>query len=144
MKLLKTTAFSVFSRCRLTLHKPSCARVHTGFWASSSQRMDKNQVECFLSSPSQVRLEIRLAATCHLQTCYNLLERLAASLRITSFGNQPATSLLTTCNRPVVNKLSQAVRTHSDIGLLVEFFQDVNRFVAFLAAHDLTPKLFKS
>ena len=32
--------------------------------------------------------------------------------------NQLAISLLTTCNRLVVNKLSQALRTHLDIGLL--------------------------
>ena len=41
-----------------------------------------------------------------------------ASLWITSLHNQLATSLLTTCNRLVVNKLSQAMRTHPDIGLL--------------------------
>ena len=56
----------------------------------------------------------RLVATCHLQTCYNLLKQLAASLWITSFDNQLATSLLTTCNKLVVNKLSKAMRTHPD------------------------------
>ena len=63
-------------------------------------------------------LKIRLVATCHVQTCHDLLEQLVASPRITSFGNPLATSLLTTCNRPIVNKLSQAMRTHPDIGLL--------------------------
>ena len=43
-----------------------------------------------------------LVATYHLQTCYNLLKQLAESLWITSFYNQLATSLLTTCNRLVV------------------------------------------
>ncbi|XP_028400914.1 mediator of RNA polymerase II transcription subunit 13-like isoform X2 [Dendronephthya gigantea] len=44
VKLLKTTAFSVFSRCRMTLKKPYNTRVHTGFWAPSSQRLAmKNQ-----------------------------------------------------------------------------------------------------
>ena len=38
----------------------------------------------------------RLVATCHLHTCYNLLKQLAASLWITGFDNQLATSLLTT------------------------------------------------
>ena len=36
-----------------------------------------------------------LVAICHSQTCYNLLKQLAASLRITRFDNQLATSLLT-------------------------------------------------
>ena len=56
--------------------------------------------------------------TCHLQACYNLLKQLAASLWITSLDNQLTTSLLTTCNRVVVDKLSQAMRAHPDIGLL--------------------------
>ena len=34
------------------------------------------------------------------------------------YDNQLATNLSTTCNRLVVSKLSQAMRTHSDIGLL--------------------------
>ena len=62
-------------------------------------------------------VKIRLVATCRLQICYNLLKQLAACLWIISFDNQLATSLLTTCNRLVVKKLSQAV--HSDIGLLM-------------------------
>ena len=61
-------------------------------------------------------VKIRLVATCHLQTCHNLLKQLAASLWITSFDNQLATSLLTTCNRLVVNKLSQS--THHVTSLL--------------------------
>ena len=44
-------------------------------------------------------VKIRIAATCHLQTGYNLLKQLAASLWIPSFDNQLATSLLTACNR---------------------------------------------
>ena len=35
-------------------------------------------------------------ATCHLQTCYNLLKQLAPGLLITSLEDQLATSLLTT------------------------------------------------
>ena len=59
-----------------------------------------------------------LVATCHLQTCHNLLKQLAASLWITSFDNQLAKTLLTKCNRRVVNKLPEAMQTHPDIGLL--------------------------
>ena len=40
-------------------------------------------------------------------------------LWITNLDNLLATSLLTTCNRLFVNKLSQAIRTHSDTGLLI-------------------------
>ena len=50
-------------------------------------------------------VKMLLAATRHLQTCYNLLKQLAANLWITSSDNQLGTSLLTTCNRLVVNKL---------------------------------------
>ena len=62
-------------------------------------------------------VKIRLVAICHLQTCYNLLKQFAESLLITSLDNQFATSLLKTCDRLVLNKLSQAMRTHPDIGL---------------------------
>ena len=63
-------------------------------------------------------VKIRLVAICHLQTCYNLLKQLAESLLITSLDNQFATNLLKTCDRLILNKLSQAMRTHPDIGLL--------------------------
>ena len=68
-------------------------------------------VFCYMS------VKIRLVATCRFQTCYNLLKQLAASLWITSFENQLETSLLTTCKRLVVNKLSQAMRAHPNIYL---------------------------
>ena len=78
-------------------------------------------------------VKIRLLAICHLQTCDNLVKQLAANLWITSFDNQLATSLLTTCNRLDVNKLSQAMRTHPDIGLLItSLLQDVNKLVVML------------
>ena len=67
-------------------------------------------------------VKIRVIATCRLQTCYNLFKQLAANLWITNCDNQLATSLLTTCkqsNRLVVNKLSQAMRTHPNVGLLI-------------------------
>ena len=80
-----------------------------------------------VSSGYNKSVKISLVATCHLQTCYNLLKQLAAILWITSFDNQLATSLLTTCNTLVVNKLSQAMQTHPDIGLLItSLLQDVN------------------
>ena len=48
-----------------------------------------------ISSSYNKSVKIRLVATCHLQTCYNLLKQLAASLWITSFDNQLAISLVT-------------------------------------------------
>ena len=90
-----------------------------------------------ISSSCNKSVKIRLVATCHLQTSYNLLKQLVASLWITSFENQLATSLLTTCNRLVVNKLSQAIRTHPGIGLLItSLLQDVNRLVVTCAFFD--------
>ena len=80
-------------------------------------------------------------ATCHLQTCYNLLKQLAASLWITSFDNQPATSLLTTCNRRFVNRQCQAMRPHPDVRLLIKsLLKDDNldlllELARFLAGH---------
>ena len=63
--------------------------------------------------------------------------RLVVTCWKTSFDHQLATSLLTTCNRLVVNKLSQALRTLPDIRLLItSLLQDVNTLVfarAFLA-----------
>ena len=115
----------------------------TGFVATC-QRVATN---LSISSSCNKSVTIRLIAICHLQTCYNLLKQLETSLLIKSLDNQLATSLLTinlqlannnfrrstlqqvcfftyltslltTCNRTVVNKLSQAMRTHPDIGLL--------------------------
>ena len=57
-----------------------------------------------ISSTFNKSVNIRFFATCHLQTCYNLLKQLAAGVWITSFDNQSATSLLTTCNRPSCEK----------------------------------------
>ena len=66
-----------------------------------------------------------------MQNYYNLLKQLVASLWITSFDNQLETSLLATCNRLIVNKLSQAIGMHPDISLFVtSLLQDVNRFVS--------------
>ena len=60
-------------------------------------------------SSSYKLVKIRLVATCHQQTCYNLLKQLASSMWITSFDK----SVRTTCNKlvgptmllQVVNKL---------------------------------------
>ena len=66
-----------------------------------------------------------------METSYNLLKQLVASLWITGFDNQFARSVLITYNRLVVNKLSQAVGTHLDIGLsITSQCQDVNKLVA--------------
>ena len=76
-----------------------------------------------ISSSRNKSVKIRLVAICHLQTCYNLLKQLAASLWITSFDNQLATSLLT-------RKLWKDMRTHPDIGLLIKISTDLLQFVA--------------
>ena len=73
------------------------------------------------SSCNKLMYKIRLVASLHLDSCWNLLKQLAASLWMTSFDNELGTSLLTTCNRPVVNKLYwQVMRTHPDIGLWIK------------------------
>ena len=91
-------------------------------------------------------LSISSRCSCHLQTCYNLSKQLAASLWLTSVDNQPATNLLTTRNRLVVNKLSQTMRTNLDIGLFFSsLLQDVTRLVAtclFLAVYLMVTTFF--
>ena len=43
-----------------------------------------------------------------------LVEATYSRLADNNLDNQPATSLLTICNKLVVNKLSQAMQTHPD------------------------------
>ena len=69
--------------------------------------------------------KIRLVATCHLQTSCNLLKQIAT------------TTLLTTCNRLAINKLSQAMRALPDIPLLITSpLENVNKLVATCAFLD--------
>ena len=67
------------------------------------------------------RIRILMMSVISGHVYYNLSKQLAARLWITSFDNQLATRLLTTCNRLVVNKVSQTMRTHPDIGLSIMF-----------------------
>ena len=62
-------------------------------------------------------VNIRLSATWYLQTCCKLMKQLASSLHACS--SQLAASLLRTCNRLVIIKPEQAMRTHPDIGLMI-------------------------
>ena len=66
----------------------------------ASDKVSYNGLAARLPNPAWLPklVKIRLVATCHLQTCYNLLKQLAASLWIASFDNQLATSLLRTCS----------------------------------------------
>ena len=58
-----------------------------------------------------------------------LLKQLATSLLITIYDNQFATNLLTTCNRLLTNKLSQAMRSILISACCNRLLQDVNRLV---------------
>ena len=84
-----------------------------------------------------------LQQACSSPLASSLLKQFASSLPATTFiksvrknlhqvcSRQLGTSLLTTCNRLVVNKLSQAMRTHPDIGLLTTMLlQVVNKLFA--------------
>ena len=70
-----------------------------GVYLATDLSISCNKLVNFIKS-----VKIRLVATCHLQTCYNLLKQLAASLWITSFDNQLATSLFTTWSRLAINE----------------------------------------
>ena len=69
-----------------------------------------------ISSNCNKSVKIRLVATCHLQTCYNLLKQLAASLLITSLDTQLGRNLLTTCQQTCPQ---QAVASHANPYLLI-------------------------
>ena len=58
------------------------------------------------------------------------MQVVASSLLIRSLDNQLASSLLTTCNRFVIIKLEQAIRTHPDIGLMTARQQSCSRLAA--------------
>ena len=112
-------ANSAFCRLGLTFRKP--ASLTMGFSTKNATGCSNLSTSC----DKQVNL-IKFKQICLNQACCNssfvdLLKQLAASLWITSFGNQLTTSLLTTCDRLVVNKLSQAMRTHPHIGLLIVY-----------------------
>ena len=110
----------------------------TVFYYTAKNATDFSILFLNFSSSCNKSVKIRLVAICHLQTCYNLLKQLVTSLWVTSFDNQLATSLLITCNRLVVNKWSQAMRTYPDIGLLItRLLQDVNRLVTTCAFLDV-------
>ena len=130
MSLEQTTKLpALFVSLHSDNYLPSLLKTNLLFWLRSQKRHRlvascqfyrrvNNCNNLSISSSFNKSVKIRFVATCHLHTCYNLLKQFAASLWITSFDNQHATSLLTTCNRLVVNKLSQGVRAHPDIGLL--------------------------
>ena len=62
----------------------------------------------------QVATSLLKSGLLQLVICRLVIQLVAANLWITSFDNQLLPSLLTTCNKLVVNKLSQAMRTHPD------------------------------
>ena len=69
-----------------------------------------------ISSNCNKSVKIRLVATCHLQTCYNLLQQLAASHEDNKFEQS-------TCNKSVDNLQQtcpqQAVASHANPYLLI-------------------------
>ena len=81
------------------------------------------------------RVASHVATQFHLQTLLDLLKQLAASLWMKNFENQLSTSLLTTCNKLAINKLSQAMRTHPAIGFLITNLLKVN--CAFLVVYTI-------
>ena len=59
------------------------------------------QTSLSISSSYNKSIKMRLAATGHLQTCYNLLKQLAASLWITTC-NKSVDNLQQTCRQQAV------------------------------------------
>ena len=76
---------------------------------------------------------IKLHQVCEHQTCCNLI--FAGLLQVDEItfikaacSSQLAASLLTTCNRLVIIKPEQAMRTHPDIGLVIGDLLRIARF----------------
>ena len=138
---LGTSASAYFARVRVACSVVIFCKFLNGIRRLTTVLLHSSQTCCnftgllslVISSDCNKSLIIRFVTTCHLQICYNLLKQHAPSLWITNFDNQLATSLLTTCNGFVVNKLSQAIsmRTHYDTdSLTASLLQDVNIFVS--------------
>ena len=70
------------------------------------------QLQSTPSSSCNKSVKIRLVATCHLQTCYNLLKQLAASLWITIFYNQLPTGLSSTIRGVKTQKPCKRILIH--------------------------------
>ena len=104
--------------CRLSILPlvATCQQVATSLSISSS---------CIKS------VKIRLVATCHLQTCYNLLKHVATSMLINlqQVCLQLATSLLTTYNRLVVTSCCKPCERIPISACCKKLLQDVNRLV---------------
>ena len=77
----RRTAKNATNCCKLLIYRlvATCQQVATNLSISSNCNKSVN---------------IKLVATCHLQTCYNLLKQPAANLWITNFDNQLAIDLL--------------------------------------------------
>ena len=71
-----------------------------------------------ISSSCNKSVKIKPVATCLLHLLQLVETTCGKSIDNKFFDNQLATSLLTTCNRLVVDTLLQAMRMHPDIGLL--------------------------
>ena len=71
--------------------------------------------DLLISSSCNKPFKIKLIATCHL---YRLVTTCCKNLQQACGQQGLAINLQQTCNRLVVNKLPQTMRTHPDIGLL--------------------------
>ena len=70
---------------------------------------------------------LKISSTLHLLTLIQLVKTTCRKLADNKFRQSTSTTLLATCNRLFVKKLSQAMRTHPDIGLLITgLSQDVS------------------
>ena len=122
------------------MHSQKCYRVENCQFYRLVTACQQVSTNLSISSSCSKSVKIRLVATCHLQTCYNLLKQLAASKWITSFDNQLATiNSADKLQQTFRHKLWQAMRTHPHIGLLItSSLQHVNRLVrtcAFLVVY---------
>ena len=90
-----------------------------GFWLVVAMiTLEEASINC------ELKQRDRHGATRHLQ-----MKQFSKSLKITSFDNQLATSLLTTCNRLV--RCRKPCKRILHIGLLItSLLQDVNTLVA--------------
>ena len=113
--LNRSTIFGdrLFESCQFYRSVVTCHVVATNLSISSSCNQSVKIMHCTFKKIVICRL---------LQL---VVKQLVARLWIKRFDSELATSLFTNCCRLVVNKLSQAMRTHPDIGsLITSLFQE--------------------
>ena len=116
------------TRCEYNIHSQKRHRLVSScqFYCRLVATCQQVATSLSISSSCNKSVKIRLVATCHLQTSYNVFKQLATSLLTTNLDNQHGTSLLTTCNRPALTSCRKPCERILILACCNRLFQDVN------------------